>query len=352
MHLQISPKMDLSIIIVTYNTRAVTLDCLSSLAAHPPSVPYEVIVVDNASADGTEKAIRELFPAVTFIRNTRNLGFAAANNRGIVHSKGDYVLLLNSDTVVGDNALSLMVDHMDRNPDVGLLGCKLVYRDGMPQMAYAANPNLLMLLIQTLGLKSLFPRRAINRFIGRSGWRLMPSKTLRGYFGESRCSHPGHIGEAYNIGPGYYLTGACLMMRRSCIEEIGLLDENFFMYGEDADLCLRAHQEGWNVAFLPTATVVHLVGASAGPDYRELSYEAQRGVLYFFYKHRSRTVFKLAKALRIAGIVRKLAANVICGGPRVETGRTWGLVNSLLKLRDFPPPRELTLVCQDISSEG
>lgn len=330
----------LSIIISSRNVRALLLDCLRSIQRCPPTCSYEVIVVDNVSTDGTVAAVSSEFPEVLLLVNEKDLGFAGANNRGLGHAAGDYLLLLNSDTIVKAGALDRLVDCMERHSEIGLLGPQLLNKDESLQMSFGVVPNLFTLFVQSLGLRKLLPRSLLKACVGRIPLWLVPTRTLRNYFAWFRRGTPLHSVEGVNLDGSCYLTGACLLIRRLCLTRIGLLDENFFMYAEDADYSLRAHRAGWKVRFLPDAQITHLLGGSTGPDYREASLEAQRSVLYFFYKNRGRVVFYMAKSLRMLGVLRRLiVASMRFRGWR-EFVKTWELLWSLAKVRSFPPPKE------------
>jgi GT2 family glycosyltransferase len=336
--------MDLSFVIVSFNTRDVLLDCLASIRRHPPLADYETIVVDNYSQDGTVEAVRRDFPEARLIGNSRNLGFAAANNQGIVASHGRYILLLNSDTLVQDRAISRMVEHMDEHPDAGLLGCQLVNRDGSPQMSAFMALNLFTLFVQALALNKPITRRILNGIARALPSRRVPSGVLQGYaawFGGRQAVQPAG---GYELGGDYFLCGACLLIRRACLQQVGLLDENFFMYAEDADLSVRVRRAGWKLRFCPDALVIHLMGASAGPHYRDTSFEAQRSTLYFFYKQRGRLVFLLAKAFRMLGLLRRLLLGLVLFRSKKELLGTLKVLRSVGRVWSFPPPKENPLM--------
>ncbi len=246
---------DLSIIIVNWNGGQVLLDCLASIYAHTPPLPFEVIVVDNASTDGSPERVAAGFPQVRLIQAGRNLGFAGGNNLGLQAAQGRFLLLLNNDTLVREKALGRMVAAMQADPSIGILGCRLLNPDGTLQRSCGLFPTL---WTKFLDLTMLY--------------RLVPVY---------RLGHWDYAGER-DVD---WLSGACLLLRREVYEQIGGLDEGYFMYLEDADLCRRAWQAGWRVHFTPTAEVVHLKGHSSRPALPRLLVEDQRSAYRFFRKH-------------------------------------------------------------------
>ncbi|MCU0501483.1 MAG: glycosyltransferase family 2 protein [Anaerolineae bacterium] len=269
---------DLSIIIVNWNTRELLRGCLAALtedgrrktdSLSPPSVlrppsSVEIIVVDNASADGSVEMVQREFPDVRLILNEGNLGFARANNRGIAASRGRYVLLLNSDTVASPDALEMLVTFMDAHPEAGVVGPCLRRPDGTAQpYAFGGDPTPGYLL-----------RRAISRLRGR-------------YL---------HDWGTTAIQEVDWVSGACLMARRAAIAQAGPLEEAMFMYFEDNEWCLRIRNAGWKVYYDPQAAIVHIGGQSLAknPAARQAYYESLR---YFYRKHYARTAQLLLAAL-------------------------------------------------------
>ena len=269
---------DLSIIIVNWNTRELLRECLAALTKdegrktkdEPPSSlvlgpSSDVIVVDNASADGSVEMVRRDFPDVRLIVNESNLGFARANNRGIAASRGRYVLLLNSDTVASTDALEMLVAFMDAHPEAGVGGPRLLRPDGTAQpYAFGGDPTLSYLL-----------RRGFNRLL------------------RHRYLHDWDTDVIQEVD---WVSGACLMARRAAIEQAGPLDEAMFMYFEDNEWCLRIRKAGWKVYYDPQAAIVHLGGQSLAknPAARQAYSESLR---YFYRKHYSRAEQLLLAAL-------------------------------------------------------
>jgi GT2 family glycosyltransferase len=234
---------DLSVVIVNWNTREMTLDCLSSVQAglagpDAGAIDAQVIVVDNGSEDGSAEAIRARFPDVELIRNRHNRGFAAANNQGFLLATGRYVLLLNSDTVVHGDALSASVAYLDDHPLVGALGIKALNADGTTQMTCQRYPSLLGQLLLASGLWKLERPGVFGRYQMRD-WDRDTEREVE------------------------VISGCYLMVRRQVLEQVGPLDEDFFFFGEETDWCRRMRNEGWILMFSPVGTFTHYGSASA-----------------------------------------------------------------------------------------
>jgi hypothetical protein len=231
---------DLTIIVVSYNTRSIIGDCLQSIPPGAGDVRHEVIVVDNASPDGSAVLVAEHFPDVRLIRNAGNVGFAAANNQAIVESSGRYIVLLNADTVVKPAALQALVRFMDAHADVGYCGPQLINPDGTHQPSARRFPTVFSEALSLCGLHKRLPssRHCLN---------------LHEKYGSD---------EAFRTD---WVTGACLVVRREVMEQVGLLDDSFFLYFEETDWCLRMSRQGWQGWYVPAGTVIHYGGFSLGP---------------------------------------------------------------------------------------
>jgi len=229
--------IDLSIIIVNFNTRELLRQCLQSLYNTTRNVNFEVHVVDNDSSDGSTEMVKKEFPQVKLIENKRNEGFSRANNKAIPRTKGRYVLLLNSDTVVLIQELYKMVAFMDERREAGVVGCKLINKDGNLQLSAAWFPSL---------AKAFFGGEFVPKALGRLlGMERFPGQTYL-----TTMSHE----EIQDVD---WVCGACLMVRKAVIEDVGLLDEKLFMYGEEIDWCFRIKKAGWKVMYYPNAKIVH-----------------------------------------------------------------------------------------------
>jgi len=250
--------MELSIIIVSYNAKRHLHDCLTSLQQHPPALSHEIVVVDNASADGSAD-VAAGFGGVQVIRSERNVGFAAGNNIGIKASRGEHLLLLNNDTIVPSGAIDALVARMRRQPDVGVIGPRLVDGDGRAELSFG--PTLTPL----------------------NEWR--QGRLVRGL----ADNDPDIVREVEAMTRQEqrpdWVTGACLLVRRTDAEAVGLLDERFFMYTEDVDFCASIRARGRQVLFMPSAEIVHLRGRSAATAFAATRKAYERSHLAFYRKH-------------------------------------------------------------------
>ncbi len=298
--------MRASIVIVNWNTKALLAGCLASIAEHPPSGAYEVIVVDNASTDGSPVMLRDRFPDVTLLVNEENVGFAAANNVGIAQSHGDYILLLNSDTVVRAGALDALLRFMETEPEAGAAGARLINGDGTLQPSCSALPTLLREGMHLFHL-DFRQRRMMQRW-------------------DTRQPRPVEV-----------LLGACMLVRRTALEQIGLMDEGYFMYSEEVDYCRRLRDAGWKLYWVPQAEVVHYGGQSTRQVATEMFLRLYAAKLRYFRKHegaRAGQVYKLI--LLAAALFRLLLLPLALFAPRSKrreqmalAGRYWRLARAL-----------------------
>ncbi len=250
--------MDLSIVVVNWNTRELLRRCLDSLPAATEGLSAETIVVDNNSTDGSAAMVRAHYPQVHLVENGENAGFVRATNQGITLSRGRYVLLLNSDTVAPPGSLARMVAFMEDHPDAGAAGPKLVNPDGSFQASYARFPTLLSESLSAFGL----------------------NRRLYGPYHPSPSPRPDD-----RPAPVDWVPGASLLLRRMALEAVGPLDEGFWMYSEDTDLCYRIHRAGWKVYYLPDVEIVHFGGASSKQCRPESVGRLYRSKMRFFRKH-------------------------------------------------------------------
>ena len=254
--------MDLSILIVNYNTCKLTLDCLQSVFASITGYTIEVIVIDNHSIDSSVESISVEYPQATLISNNDNTGFAKANNQGMEIAKGRHILLLNSDTIIREDTLETMILFMDQNSTVGASGCKIILPDGTLDKACKRGfPTPSASFYYAFGISRLFPDRA--RFNQYQLGHLDPDQEY----------------------PVDCLVGAFMMVRRETIEQVGGLDETFFMYGEDIDWCYRIKQAGWAIHYYPRTSIVHYKGGSARRRPTRIIYEFHRSMFVFHRKH-------------------------------------------------------------------
>jgi len=262
--------MKLSIIIVSWNVKEDLSRCLSSLEENPPTSKYEVIVVDNGSTDGTIESIRNQFSGVHLIANSENRGFAAANNQGILESNGEYVLFLNPDTIIDSNCLDVLMDFMDKNEDVGACGPKLLYSDGTVQRSVRRFPSF---------------RGALHRHTALKYLKIFKHDYEKWVMRNFKYDQQTEVDQ---------VMGAAMMTRRSVIDTVGMMDEIFFVYYEEVDLCYRIKQAGWRIVFLPEVKIIHLGGRSSGQIPADKTIMAMTSLIKYFKKHRSKfasTVF-------------------------------------------------------------
>lgn len=255
-----SAPVEVSAIIVSCNTRAMTLDCLRDLFADLEGIPSEVIVVDNASTDGSADAIAGRFgPRVRLIRNGRNAGFAAASNIAMRAARGKYFLLLNSDAFVKAGAVKALAGYLDRHAGVAAVGPRLLNADGTLQRSCYRFPSPWRAVCENLLLSAAFPN---SRWLGDyRAWSHDQERDVE------------------------MVIGACMLIRASVFEEVGPFDESFFLYAEETDLCLRMRQAGYRIVFLPSAVATHVAGGSGQPQAARVFQEFRSAQERFLRKH-------------------------------------------------------------------
>ena len=229
--------IDVSIIMVSYNTRDLLRDCLESVPSGCAGLSFETFVVDNASSDGSEGMVDSEFPSVRLICNPDNLGFASANNLALRQATGRYVALLNPDTTLQPNALAELVRFMDDTPAAGYCGPRLLNGDGSHQPSARRFPTVFSAAFSLLGLARRYPRSR----------HALDLHALHGHRARFRVD---------------WMTGACLMVRSEVVRQVGLLDERYFLYFEETDWCRRMSSRGWEGWYVPSAEVIHLGGQS------------------------------------------------------------------------------------------
>ncbi len=257
-----SPDVDLSVVIVNYNAGHHLTRALESLARHLADLPHEVIVVDNRSADGSVEAAARAAPGSIVLRNDRNVGFAAALNRGLAASRGRHLLWMNPDAMLLDRGLVDLVRYLDATPEVGIVGPQLVDPDGAVQLSCRAFPSYGAAIGHRYSLLTrLFPNNPYSRHYLRTDF-------------DHRA-----------IADVDWVSGACLLQRREVSDRIGPLDERFFMYCEDVDFCLRATEAGWKVRYHPGARVQHRIATSASRAARPMIVARHRSMWRYYLKH-------------------------------------------------------------------
>jgi len=252
-----------SVIIVSWNAREYLRQCLDSLTAKVCRYPMEIIVVDNASHDGSPECVSRDYPQVRLIQTGANLGFAKGNNVGIKAATGRYLCLVNSDVKVLPDCISRLVDFCEQRPEVGMAGPRVIGGDGKLQRSCTGFPGVWNMSCRALALDSLFRR----------------NKWFTGY----SLSHWTHDAER----PVDILSGCFWLVRREALDGVGLLDESFFMYAEDMDWCRRFWKGGWKVIYVPSAEAIHYGGASSGNAPVRFYIEKQRADLQYWKKHHS-----------------------------------------------------------------
>lgn len=273
-----------SIVIVSWNTREILRDCLRSIIEDAGPVSYEVIVVDNASADDSVEMVRREFPDVRLIENADNRGFAAANNQGIAVAEGRYVLLLNSDTIVLDQAIAKTVAFADARPDAGIVGCRVLNGDRTLQPTCFMYPSLFNMLLSSTYLYKLWPK---SRLFGREQMTWWQRDDVR----------------EVDV-----VTGCFMLVRREAIDQIGVMDERFFMYAEETDWCYRFKEAGWKVLFTPAGEIIHLGGQSSNRVRVEMTVQLRLSILHFIRKHHCGIYHWLACQLVLLFFVLRIPA--------------------------------------------
>jgi len=324
--------MILSVIIVNYNTKVLLENCLNSIYSNLPTKEVEIVVVDNASKDGSVEMVKRKFPMVLLIANSNNLGFSHANNKGIQTSKGKYILLLNSDTEVVGKALNLMIEFMDKHPEVNVCGCKLLSANGKVHRSTQTFPTLFRELVHANPIL-----KKIYRGEGSLSHKLL--FLLLNLFKTEWASFIDYS-QTTEVD---VVTGAAFMFRRSLVDKIGLLDENYFMYVEDVDFCYRIKKAGGRVCYYPQAHVVHLLGQTSKQDFKKgywipnrMLIERYKSMLYFFKKHHGNRKLYFLRVIILEGHLIRLGVNCLkwlfCASKREEIRKEIGIYRAVAKL--------------------
>jgi GT2 family glycosyltransferase len=279
-------KIDVSIVIVNWNTKKLLLDCLSSISQTTSGSRIETIVVDNGSYDGSPQEVHKQFPQVTLIQNTENRGFARANNQALARATGRYVLFLNSDAQLTEGALNNLVTFMDTTPGAGIAACQYLNQDGSKQNSFDNFPTLATELLNKAALKTLFPAK-------------YPSK-------KREYTNPLEVDS---------VIGACMIVRAEAIEQVGTLDEDYFFFIEETDWCFRMKQAGWKIYHLPHIKIYHLQGKSKEKNPSKAWIEYYRSIYIFFKKHRSIFSYYSLRLARTGKVIINLflvSAGLLC----------------------------------------
>ncbi len=257
---QQAKRTKLLISIVSYNSLTYLKECLDSIKKYPPSLSFKVVVVDNASGDGTQDILRKDYRWVSLIANQKNYGFAAANNRALSSLDSEYVMLMNSDCQVFEDSLDRIIGFMEENKETGVVGPRILNSDGTLQLSCRRFPSMFYAGAHSL-LTVVYPENPISRRYKMAG---------------ADRSRPFEVD---------WVSGSAMAVRRKALEEVGLLDERFFMYVEDLDLCYRMWKKNWKVYYFPHGEVLHHVGASSRGKSLKSSLMMQKSVLLFYLKN-------------------------------------------------------------------
>jgi len=287
-----------SVIIVNWNTRDILRDCLASIATET-KVPHEVIVIDNASTDGSADMVAAEFPDIRVIANTDNKGFAGANNQGLAAARGAKVLLLNPDTIILDGAIDTMADWLDAHPDVGCVGCQVLEDADTIQRTCFAETGPLNLALVEFGFHRLGPRHS---FWGRAEYGDWDRDTLRDVD---------------------VVSGMFMLTPRQVLETVGPLDDAFFIYSEEADWCRRIRDAGWRCVFAPVAQIVHLDGGSKSTaQIRSKMYvQMQKSKMIYLSKHHGRSGAILGRRICIGSSHMRWGLSLLKSGTEGKARR-------------------------------
>lgn len=262
--------MDVSIIIVSWNTKDILHNCLQSVCGQTENIDYEIIVVDNASTDDSVGMVKRQFPQVVLIENSENRGFAAANNQGLALAKGRYVLLLNSDTIILGSSIANTVYFADDHPEAAVIGCRVLNPDKTLQHTCFMYPSLLNMFLESSYLYKIFPQ---SRFFGR--------EEMAWWDGE-------------DVRKVDVVKGCFMLVRHKAIDQVGVMDERFFMYAEETDWCYRFGKVGWDILYTPGAEIIHLCRASTDQVQGEMLLQLRGSKLIFFRIHKGWVIYAIA----------------------------------------------------------
>ncbi len=261
-------NLRLSVLIVTYQSEEFIAKCIESIAKHLSGIQHEVFVLDNASSDRTVIAARSSSNHVKVISNPRNQGFSHALNLGLREARGEYILWLNPDSELLDSGLGEIMNYLDRNPRVGIAGPKIQNPDGSIQYSCRSFPNHLTAFFNRYSLfTKLFPQNRLSKKYLHTDW------------------------DRSIVHDVDWVSGACLLMRRVLLEDVGYMDERFFMYSEDVDYCLRARNLGWDIQYHPGAVILHHIGGSSRKLKSRMIIERHKSMWQYYLKHFPRKYF-------------------------------------------------------------
>lgn len=318
------PEFDLSIVIVSFNSRDVLLPCLESIYASSPRLSFEVILVDNGSKDGSLQEVRRRFPSVAVIEPGYNSGYTGGNNIGYRQATGRNVLFLNPDTRIKERTLDELVSRADSNPQFGAIGPKVLKQDGSLQLSCYPPPTVMNVLCSVLLLDYI------------PGW-----ESLSGIKTHYR---PDEYTQEMEVGA---VSGCCLLVPRRVLDETGAFDEDYWMYGEEDDLCERIRKSGYRILYTPSVSIVHLGGATTDDHTLRWRIHVEHNRRLFFAKHRGKASLVAIRAILLFDTVRRILAGtlrmILTGGCsrkyRLKVARSLGLLCwqvGLIKKGDRP----------------
>jgi GT2 family glycosyltransferase len=276
---------DVAIIIVNWNTCDILRNCLKSIYEQTREITFEVIVVDNASNDTSADMVKSEFPQAILISNSDNHGFAAANNQGMAIAKGRYVLLLNPDTIILDGAIQKTMDYAEKHSEAAVVGCQIWLNKNEIQRTCFAFPSVSGLLMQKMGLRCLFPRSHAFGWIDYGWWDRETQMDVD------------------------VVSGMFMLVRREAINQVGLMDEAYFVYAEETDWCWRFWKAGWHCVFTPIARIIHRDGGSKSTEQVSVKMyvQQQKSLLIFYRKQRGWFSWSIAKVIYILSMVIRYA---------------------------------------------
>lgn len=277
--------VQVSIIIVNYNTKELTKNCLDSIYQKTENISYEIVVIDNASTDGTQDMIKQEFKEVILIESNKNLGFGRANNLGIERAKGKYVFLLNSDTILLNNAVKIFFDYMEKNEQVGVCGGNLYNEDMTEQASYGNFPKLSQQLLSTFLMYKILP------------------EIYKKYFAIS----DGIVEKEKSVD---FICGADMFISKKVLEEVGYFDKDFFMYYEETELCHRIRKAKYDIKIIPDVKIIHLCGKSTGDDISDKKFLMVEESKYKYFKKIYGVIgyFIIRKLINISYVIKYLVS--------------------------------------------
>lgn len=279
--------MDLSVIILNWNTKEETRACLKSLFGQAHRHAVEVIVADNASSDGSREMLAAEFPSVCVVAHAGNLGFCAGNNRAVPAASGRYVLFLNSDTLVTAGALDALIAFADANSDIDIVGPKVLNPDDTLQYSCRRFPDLGAGFFRNTPLGRLFPKNRYATNYLMSDW------------------------DHATVRDVDWVSGCALLIRREALDRAQGFDEGFYMYCEDVDLCYRVHEAGWRVVYFPDAVIYHIIGRSTNQVPTRMTYFFHRSMYRFYKKHYARRTSLFLRPLILPGLIARAAGQIV-----------------------------------------